>query len=204
MSGLVNMRNEKWYAICVDLVNVCAASTLCVLFLVSDVFGAGKVLKPASVSVKQSGKNSVEAKNIALVRAARLSFEKMLKEYYSLEKKSASGISDKQISECISDYSMENEKQSDSYYIAKLSYRFSKEAVDDVLANRGLLSANRYRAALREITIIVSMHDFMKNIEHFKNIKHKICRFSREIVVMKLAAKYLSSIKANGVVYAVK
>ncbi|GHT97481.1 hypothetical protein FACS1894126_1610 [Alphaproteobacteria bacterium] len=186
------------------LVYACAASALFALSLVYDVYGAGKVLKPASVSVKQNGKNSVEAKNIALARAARQAFEKMLKEYYSLEKKAASSISDKKISECIADYSVENEKQSDSCYRAQLSYRFNKETVDDVLATCGLISADKSRAASKEVTIVISMHDFMENADHFKTIKHKICKFSKEIVVMSTAAKHLDGIKAIGVVYAIK
>jgi hypothetical protein len=108
----------------------------CCAFLSAD--NGDDIITAKPVSVKQNGKNSFEAKQKAIDRAARLAFFNVLKENYDLSREAIGKLSGEQISQCISGCSMEQEKQSESYYIARLAYRFSREMVEHLLESKGL------------------------------------------------------------------
>ncbi|MDR2268318.1 MAG: hypothetical protein LBD81_02610 [Holosporaceae bacterium] len=108
--------------------------TYCV-FLYAD---SGDIITAKPVSVKQNGENSFEAKQKATDRAARLAFFQVLKENYNLSRETIGKLSSEQIKQCISGCSIEQEKQSESFYIARLAYRFTREMVESLLESKGL------------------------------------------------------------------
>ncbi|MDR2795008.1 MAG: hypothetical protein LBB12_04495 [Holosporaceae bacterium] len=188
------------------LSNILLASILCFAF---SLRGSDEEFTIKKVSVKQSGENSVKAKEKALAKASRLSFAKILKDHFGMNKEVADSMSDQQIAECISGYSVANEKQSDSYYIAELSYKFDRKSIESMLAFRGLFdqpsvsSTKKNEKLSSDITLVTSLEDFMQNINQLKHIKYKITAFSGKVVELSLGIMDLNSIRNLRIPYVV-
>ncbi|MDR2681747.1 MAG: hypothetical protein LBB29_01720 [Holosporaceae bacterium] len=186
------------------------ARALLVLFFASTLYGADKTLTIKKVNVRQKGENSVEAKEKALFKASRLSFAKILKDHFGLDKKVADSMTSQQISECISGYSVQHEKQSDSYYIAELSYKFDRESIENLLTTQGLLQRSsdvskggKNGKKSNDIVLLLSLNDFMGNIHQLKHTKYKVHKFSNAVVELSMGILYLNDIKTLGITYVV-
>jgi hypothetical protein len=179
------------------------------LFFAFGLRGEDGELTIKKVSVKQSGKNSVEAKEKALAKASRLSFAKILKDHFGLPKAVSDSMSDHQIAECISGYSVAHEKQSDSYYIAELSYKFNRKSIESMLEFRGLPAPPKVNSRSRneklsyDVTLLVSLEDFMRDISRLKYLKYKIIAFSSKIIELSLGITDLNTIRTLGIAYVV-
>jgi hypothetical protein len=149
------------------------------------------------VEVKQEGKDPFVAKQMAMKAAARIAFQRLLEK---LELKNITTVKDEQIANCIHEYSLEREKYSDSFYIVNVSYTFNQDYVAELLTKVGL-ECSMLRHKKSSLMIAVYLKDYIKHIHEIKKLRHKVDRFSGNIVLMKLASS-LSSFKKLGIRYA--
>jgi len=150
------------------------------------------------MEIKEEGKNSLAAKQKALIKTARSAFKKILD-----KDKSAivSSISDRQIQNCIYDYSIDQEKFSDSVYIGRISYRFSKKKVASLLSPLGI------KIELEEepnnfIKLAIYMQDFMVNIKKLRELKIIVERFSSEKMIFRIEKNRVDQFRQLNVKYA--
>jgi hypothetical protein len=146
------------------------------------------------ISVRQQGKNSLEAKEKAVARAVRAAFYQMLRENYHLSQNDVGKLSLEQINRCISDYSVEQEKQSESYYMARLAYKFDRIAVKNLLLAKNLWqdldesgSAEVSATGLRSCHYLsLPTSTFLARHSFFEKIEYNVLEFSGKTVVLKV------------------
>lgn len=172
---------------------------LLLLLAVSDVF-AGYYYEIREIETKQEGQNPLAAKQTALVKSARRAFDKLVSAEFN--ESTIDGVSDKQIQDCIYDYSIENEKYSDSFYIAKFSYRFSKKKVLALLKIYGIDSGAEETVLPNEIKIVIYTKDFIRYYEDLKELKIQVERFSGESTFIKIERNNIKKIRELRIKYA--
>jgi hypothetical protein len=154
------------------------------------------------VSVKQKEGNSFKAKQKATTRATRLAFFQMLKENYDVSQETMGKLSLEQINQCISGCSIEQEKQSEFYYIARLAYKFNRETVEHLLESKGL--GQRLSQKATTIAYPISAQNsgrlelptsvFMAHRESLEKIGCSILEFSSKRIVLRV--KSIDALKA--------
>ena len=104
------------------------------LFLISFVvlfdIQAEELLEPVCIEIEQKGENASVAKKEALEIALKFALKDAIADQLNCSEKLVDGISKKQIASCLYEYVVENEKYSDSIYIAKISYKFKRKNVN--------------------------------------------------------------------------
>ena len=156
------------------------------------------------IEVKQKDKNSLLAKQKALSKTPRLAFSKLISEELNLGEKVVSLMSDKQISDCIYDYSIEHEKHSDSFYIAELSYRFDKTSVSELLKKHGIkCNIVDEKQNKQSVKLAISIRDYVSRFVDLKTINHSVRTFSGEIVTFTMHKDSLNEFRKLGVRYVV-
>lgn len=158
----------------------------------------GEVLAADSVQIKSIGENSLAAKQKALSVAARRAFSSLLDQYTaelveidnpdSVLKEEAlpplSSFSDREINNCVYDYSIDNEKYSESVYICEVRYRFDSKKIISLLQNYNVkcrLSGINKPAG---IEVAVYTKDFIRNSSKFPANDCVIKKYSAEYVVI--------------------
>ncbi|MDR1375429.1 MAG: hypothetical protein LBJ45_01275 [Holosporaceae bacterium] len=154
------------------------------------------------VKIKQSDENSFYAKQKALANALRSAFRKLVVEKLNADSQIAEKISNAQIQECIYDYSIENEKYSDSFYIAELSYRFSREKVSLLLESRGVILNVPKKNYSEKIKIVLRSRDFLQNIAMLRKLDFFVELFSGEKVVFSMDKKNIYAFRKLRIRYA--
>ncbi len=139
-----------------------------------------------NVEIKQEGQNSFIAKQQALSKSARSAFLQLFKENDELKPFAicANRFSERQIQDCVYDYSIENEKSSDSFYIAEFSYRFSKSKINERLRKFGANVKTEKTSAVTKIAIYKK--DYLKRLKLLSKIGAKVVSFSSEKVVLEI------------------
>ncbi|MCR5225295.1 MAG: hypothetical protein K6C34_04395 [Alphaproteobacteria bacterium] len=155
------------------------------IFLISAVMADSSFWEVENVEIKQEGQNSVVAKQRALSKSASSAF---LKLFTSEELKKFAGyankFSDKQIQDCVYDYSIEEEKSSDSFYIGEFSYRFSKNRVVALLKKFGAnISAQK---SSKVVKIAIYKKDYLDHSNLISKSGSKVLSFSSEKVILEI------------------
>jgi hypothetical protein len=137
------------------------------------------------VEIKQKGANSLAAKQEALRKSARAAFEKAI----SAEAKRlpAGSASDREIQDCVYDYSIEQEKISASFYVGRFSYRFLKDKIAAFLKSRGAVVGFEVEESKGEkVKLAVYREDFINRANELKKLKIAVEEFSNQRVVFKI------------------
>jgi hypothetical protein len=165
--------------------------------------GAPCGLETRKTEIKQMDKNSLAAKQKALSTASREVFRKLVTEKLGRDPGIFPKISDDQIQECIHDYSIENEKYSDSYYIAELSYRFSMEKISDLMKTFGLdLGYSRKSESSEVVKIAVYADDFLRQTAGLEELGATVKSFSSEMATFTINGKDLDGFRQLRIRYA--
>lgn len=177
-------------------------SVIC--FSETSVFAVSGYFFVEKIEVKRQDKNSLLAKQKALSIASRTAFSRLIAEELNLNEKIMDSISDKQISDCIYDYSIEHEKHSDSFYIAELSYRFDKMSVSKLLKTRGIdCNIIDETQNKQDIKLAIDIKDYVAKANDLKKINHIVETFSGEIVIFTMQKDALTEFRKLGIRYAV-
>lgn len=156
----------------------------------------GEVLATNSVKIKRSGRNSLIAKEKALSVAARRAFSSLLHDHVAdfvdlgdeLETTSApmlkdSIFSDREISNCVYDYSIENEKHSEFIYICEVRYRFDSKRVVSLLRKHGL-KCRLDEPNNSSIRVAVYTRDFILNSSNIYTKSCVVQKYSSDYVIL--------------------
>jgi hypothetical protein len=133
------------------------------------------------IEIKQIGKNSLIAKQRALSEAMLSAFKKALAEELR-DKSVAVSIPPNKIRDCVYDYSIDQEKVSDSVYIGKFSYRFSKKKVASLLRSHGI-NINIDDEEGKKVELAVYLDDFLQYAPKLRDMGASVYRFSDKRVV---------------------
>ncbi|MDR1334095.1 MAG: hypothetical protein LBJ71_02660 [Holosporaceae bacterium] len=146
-----------------------------------SVDASSKYFEVDDIEIKQSGKNSLIAKQIALSSAMLSAFKKALAEELR-DKSIVASISLRQIRDCVYDYSIDQEKVSDSVYIGKFSYRFSKKKVASLLRSYGV-NIKIEDEEEKKVKLAVYRNDFLRHASKLRELGARVKQFSDERVV---------------------
>jgi hypothetical protein len=149
-----------------------------------------KYFEISGIEVKQSGSNSFVAKQKALSKAMLLAFEKIIETNLKKKALSANSVSLQQIQNCLYDYSIDQEKFSDSVYICRISYRFLKKKVAFLLRSYGI-TIDFEDEEEKTTKIAVYLEDFLKCAGKMRDMKVDVESFSEERVVFRINKKKL-------------
>ena len=160
------------------------------------------LLDSVSVEIEQKGDNPTVAKDKALKIAARFAFEDALATQLDCQIKTGS-ITDNQISNCIYEYDIEDEKYSASIYIAKITYRFNYRMVAELLRNRGISFAEKVVAQpekaqkknVRKQKILMRTDDFINAVSK-SNFDYRVEKISKKRIILNADSEKLDSMKA--------
>jgi hypothetical protein len=168
----------------------------------SECLGSSFFFEIHEIRVKQSDKNSFSAKQNALLKAAKLAFLKLAKKKLNLDAQIVEKVPNNKIQECIYDYSIENEKYSDSFYIAELSYRFSREKISLLLKDYGVILEVPENSTPEEITIVLRTSDFLQSEIKLRELEPLVKSFSSDRVIFNMDRKNMDAFRALRIRYA--
>ncbi|MDR0968258.1 MAG: hypothetical protein LBL99_01315 [Holosporaceae bacterium] len=162
-------------------------------------FADSSYFEVENVEVKRQSKNSLIAKEEAARQAARSAFGKLIeKETQSLQKLS---FSDREIQDCVYDYSIDQEKISNTVYVGRFSYRFSKNKVATLLRSRGA-NVDFGEKQSGKVKLAVYRKDFLRNADDLEKLKIAVEEFSNERVVFEIAKKRIPNFRKLRIKYA--
>ncbi|MDR1236590.1 MAG: hypothetical protein LBJ96_06330 [Holosporaceae bacterium] len=162
---------------------------------------SSKYFEIRDIEVKQSGKNSLIAKQKALSQAMLSAFRKVVKNNCGKEISVADSISAQAIKNCIYDYSIDQEKSSDSVYIGKFSYRFLKKKVAALLLKHGI-KIDFEDEERNVVKLAVYLEDFLQHTKELYNLKIDVENFSDERVVFCINKNSLKDFRRLRIKYA--
>ncbi|MDR0632020.1 MAG: hypothetical protein LBF54_02165 [Holosporaceae bacterium] len=165
------------------------------------VFADSQYFEVRDIEIKQKGKNSLAAKQVALDRAARLALKKMIED--ELKGSFPESISNQQIQNCVYDYSIDQEKFSDSIYIGRISYRFLKNKISSLLKPHGInVSIQDDEGKANDVRLSVYLVDFLRRARELRKIKAAVEKFSDQKVVFRIKKKYIDDFRKLRIKYA--
>jgi hypothetical protein len=164
------------------------------------VFADSEYFEIKDVEVKQESKNSLVAKEEALRKAARLAFKEIIES--EAKPLSVESVSDHKIQDCVYDYSIEQEKFSESFYIGRISYRFSKHRVASLLKSFGLDADFGKNENEKFVRLAIHPKAFLYCANELKKLKVVVERFSNERVVFRIDKELIGDFRKLGVKYA--
>ena len=167
------------------------------LFLISFVvlfdIQAEELLEPVCIEIEQKGENASVAKKEALEIALKFALKDAIADQLNCSEKLVDGISKKQIASCLYEYVVENEKYSDSIYIAKISYKFKRKNVIAILKDLNVeieeeivkeKKTDQVQKIKKQHKLLVSMSDFKNYVLGRKNLFFDIEKISGERVLI--------------------
>jgi predicted XRE-type DNA-binding protein len=154
----------------------------------------------SDIEVKQKGNNSLIAKQNALHQAMNLAFQKMIKMELKENFSSINSISNQQIQDCLYDYSIDQEKFSDFFYIGKFSYRFSKSKVISLLKRCGINID--LKDEIKTVNLSVYLRDFILHEKKLREMKIIVKKFSHDRIVFSLNREYINHFRKLRIKYA--
>ena len=154
------------------------------------------------VEVKQKGSNSLIAKQKALLEANRFAFKKIIEDVSKGQCLTMlKSISDQQIQSCIYDYSIDQEKFSELFYIGKISYRFSKNKILALLKSHGI-HTDIQNEENKIIKLAVYLSDFIHRANELNKLEVIVEKFSDTKVVFNINKRYINDFRKLCIKYA--
>ncbi|MBR1735214.1 MAG: hypothetical protein IJ730_07240 [Alphaproteobacteria bacterium] len=164
----------------------------------------GRILVADSVKVKQTSKNSLLAKEQALNIARKKAFFNLLKNRLEINvNSSVSAISAKEISDCVYDYSIDQEKHSASIYICEVSYRFDEDKVLAVLDKYGVYYQGKKTDQSKNkncLRLALYTTDYIKLVA--KNFDCVVEKFTSRFVIVRIKNCTLEEFRKQDIKYA--
>ena len=165
--------------------------------------GEVDLLDSVCVEIEQKGDNPSVAKDKAIKIAARFAFEDALDTQLNCHAKTTS-ITDNQISNCLYEYVIEDEKYSASIYIAKITYRFNYRLVAGLLRTRGInfsekivkKSETPQKKNVPTQKILMRTDDFMNSISKKSNLEYRIEKIAKKRMILNADPEKLDAMKA--------
>ncbi|MDR1982309.1 MAG: hypothetical protein LBQ08_00725 [Holosporaceae bacterium] len=152
------------------------------------------------IEIKQKGNNSLIAKQNALHLAMSSAFQKMVKTELNEHVSSINSISNRQIQDCVYDYSIDQEKFSDSFYIGKFSYRFSKSKVASLLKSYGINIDLEDKT--RTVQLAIYLNDFILHEKKLRELKVVVEKFSNKKIIFHINREYINYFRKLRIKYA--
>lgn len=184
------------------------------LFLISFVvlfdIQAEELLEPVCIEIEQKGENASVAKKEALEIALKFALKDAIADQLNCSEKLVDGISKKQIASCLYEYVVENEKYSDSVYIAKISYKFKKKNIIAILKDLDIevkekitkeKEADQVRKIKKRHKLLISTSDFKNYVLGRKNFFFDIEKISKERVLIVVDNNGMEKMKDIPITY---
>ena len=152
------------------------------LFFSFCIFAEDSYLEINGVTSKASSANSLAAKQTVFSNALSRAFGRMLSTYFPKVRSFEGEFQEKNIQDCLYDYSVDQEKFSGKTYIARFSFRFSKKAVQKLLRKHNLL--DREAKISESETVAIYTQDYLKGYDQLK--EYKVVIFSPKRIVLEI------------------
>ncbi len=158
------------------------------LFFSLGVSADASYLEVNGVTTRITDRNSLVAKQRALSNSTNRAFHRLLDSYFPEAVSLKGKIREDKIQDCVYDYSVDQEKFSGKTYIAKFSFRFSKEAVQKILRSHNISSFEEKKS--EKSNVVVYTQDYLN---HYKQLKeYKVVLFSPKRLILEVPADEMS------------
>ncbi|MDR2158062.1 MAG: hypothetical protein LBO02_01955 [Holosporaceae bacterium] len=162
-----------------------------------------KYFEIGDIEVKQRGGNSLIAKQNALHRAVRSAFKKIVEIQTAGKFSSFESISHQQIQNCVYDYSIDQEKFSDSVYIGRISYRFYKSKIAALLKPYGAnIDVGESENKSEMARFAVYLKDFIRHAKSLRDLNVTVEKFSNDRVIFGIKKKRVEDFRELRIKYA--
>lgn len=158
-----------------------------------------EILATDSIEIKQQSKNSLLAKEQALSIAMRRAFSDLLKNRLEISDNLPT-FSEKEISDCVYDCSIEHEKYSESTYICEVIYRFDENKLSSLLKKHGI-SYKAEKEKVSSLRIAIYTDNFIKNSDRLNKLNCAVEKFSSEHVILIIKNQDIEEFKKLGIRY---
>lgn len=162
------------------------------------VFAEDSYLEINGVTSKASSANSLAAKQTVFSNALNRAFGRMLSTYFPKIRSFEDKVQEKNIQDCLYDYSVDQEKFSGKTYIARFSFRFSKKAVQKLLRKHNLL--DREAKTSESETVVIYTQDYLGGYDQLK--EYKVVMFSPKRIVLEVPESDLKAFLNSKVTFA--
>jgi len=163
-----------------------------------SVFAEDSYLEVRGVASKASAGDSLTAKSIVFSNALNRAFGRMLRNYFPEAKPLEGEIPEKDIQDCLYDYSIDREKFSGTTYIAKFSFRFSRDAVTKFLRQHNAIEAEE-KVSDAELVAIYTQ-DYSVKYDLLKD--YNVVVFCPKRMILEIPSTELKSFLDSKVAYA--
>ena len=167
------------------------------IFCSFSVLAESPYLEVSGVTTKEKGKDSLTAKQKALSSSTNKAFNRLLDSYFPEAVSLKNRIREKEIQNCVYDYSIDQEKFSGKTYIARFSFRFSKEAVQKVFRSHNI--ANYEEKKSQKDTVVLYTQDYLSRYELLQG--YKVVLFSPRRMILEVPANELKSLTDYNIVF---
>ena len=173
---------------------------LFVLFLLFSfsVFAEDSYLEVRGIASKASAGDSLTAKSVVFSNALNRAFGRMLRNYFPEARPLDDEVPEKNIQDCLYDYSIDQEKFSGTTYIARFSFRFSKDAVTKLLRQHNAIETEKVKSDAELIAIYTQ--DYSAKYDLLKD--YKVVVFSPKRMILEIPSIELKSFLDSKVAYA--
>ena len=154
-------------------------------------------LEVNGVTTKEVDRNSLAAKQKALSNSASRAFNRMLDSYFPEAASLKNKIREDKIQNCIYDYSIDQEKFSGKAYIARFSFRFSKEAVQKILRDHNILSHEDKKIKTNDVVLYT--RDYLNKYEELR--EYKIVLFSPNRIILKISTDEMKFLADHNITF---
>lgn len=157
----------------------------------STVFATNDYFEVDGVVAKTSDVNSLIAKQKVLSISAQRAFNKLIDIYFPQAESLKDKVKEGKIQKCIYDYSIDQEKFSGKVYIAKTSYRFSRDKVVKLFRSHNILIGETKKS--KKIKIAFYTDDYLSNVSAFDDCN--ILVFSPKKIVAEVSEENLDTLR---------
>ncbi len=163
-----------------------------------SVFAEDSYLEVVGIASKASSANSLVAKSIVFSNALNRAFGRVLRNYFPEAKPLEDEVSEKDIQDCLYDYSIDREKFSGTTYIARFSFRFSKDAVTKMLRRRNAIESKKEKFGAEMVAVYTQ--DYLDKYDLLKD--YKVIVASPKRVIFEIPTEKLRPFLDSKVAYA--
>lgn len=166
------------------------------------------ILNVEGINIRQSAKNSLLAKEKALEGAMRCAFNRIARSTFFCNP--PEDILGQEISDCVMDYSIENEKFSAVFYSAKVSFSFYRKNVAKLLKKYGQrISQDEFLSDTAvDLELIIYLKDYIENFPNLNSLNPRVVQFYNDTIIivinnndfsnfLNLNIRYASSFSSN-------
>lgn len=146
----------------------------------------------SGIEVRVHASNAVDGKEKAQSESIKLAFAQLISDHYNDFGVDVSQVLERDIWECVYDFSIEKEKYSSAIYIGRFVYRFDDNKVKNLIGK--VIGKQLDTKNSNLVCFVADLSDFVNYLSRLKEIK--IDKFQHDRVMFYISADKVEKLKS--------